>query len=95
MSDFVSKLLDVYVSEKLNLESVLAALSQDGFAPALVFDDDGRWALTFNGSSPVVMDDVPIEMVVTSFVSADQWKPTVKEAVLYALEQSTDEGGGE
>ena len=53
----LKKLHNQYYTEQASAEWVLDKLVNNGYCPALVFDDDGRWALSFDGAMPMVMGD--------------------------------------
>lgn len=54
-----------------------------------IFNDDRwsgplRWAFSATGFSPVV-DDEPVEGQWVFWVEKDDWKPTIREAIDYAI----------
>lgn len=69
----------------MDLIKKLNNLADSGYCPALIFDDDGRWALVFDGVQPVNFSSDPQSMNTTFFVDADSWKDTIEEAVEYAI----------
>ena len=68
-------------------EEALEALAKEGFCPNLLNDDNGHWALVFDGFQSVPFGDDPEDISTTFFVFKDQWKDTVREAIIYSLEQ--------
>src|SRR5262249_35457009 len=66
-----------------SVEEVFEHFANRGYSPALVFDDDGRWAISDMGSSPVPdSENGHTETVgITSIVQPEQWKPTIREAL--------------
>ena len=75
-----------YVSPStFDLASKLNELANVGFCPALIFDDNGHWALAFDGTQSVASLSGPVTTYSTFFVEADMWKDTIEEAVEYSL----------
>ena len=58
---------------------------QDGYN--LISSDNGYWAVSTGGSQPVP-EDPPGDMDIMSLVMADEWKPTIREAIEYAMAQA-------
>lgn len=75
----------------MNLIKELNALADKGYCPALLFDDDGRWALVFDGTQPANLNSNAQSMYTTFFVDADSWKDTIEEAVEYAIKKQSVE----
>lgn len=71
----------------MNLIEELNKLADSGYCPALLFDDDGRWALSFTGTQPVNFESKPMSMYTTFFVESNDWKDTIEEAVEYAIKK--------
>ena len=44
---------------------VVEKFTNDGWCPGLIFDDDGRWALSFVGVQNVNLTDGPIDMSIS------------------------------
>jgi hypothetical protein len=61
----------------------------------LVADDCGRWAISSMGVQPLPESDGGFDEVVgiTSFVEPQEWKPTIREAIDYAILQEREGGG--
>lgn len=57
-------------------------LQANGEGYALVSDDFGRWCCTSTGMQNVPDDpDQPSDIQTTHFVSAAEWKPSVRDAI--------------
>lgn len=54
--------------------------------PGLINDDNGRWAVSFTGTQNVPMEDGPADIWTSYFVEKHEWKPTVREAIIAAIE---------
>lgn len=52
----------------------------------LISDDNGRWAVSTSGIQQVPATE-PKDMMVASFVEADEWKLSIREAIDYAMEE--------
>ena len=64
--------------------------ADEGAAPALVFDDDGHWQVTFEGTQPIPRGDgkgYDQSATICSFTDADKWHTTVAAAIDAALAQ--------
>ena len=70
----------------LNTEEALQELTKIGYAPNLVYDDNGHWAVSFNGFQTLAIGDEPEDASITCFVEKEYWKKEIKEALIYALE---------
>lgn len=73
-------------SGEMTVEEILVKLAKREFAPALLNDSNGHWAITFNGFSSVPKGDEPENTYLTFFVEEDRWKETIHQAMIYALE---------
>ena len=61
-------------------------MADQGYRPSLVFDDDGRWAVSYSGVAPVPDDGGhQTTAYITVEVQPDEWKPSVREAIDAAL----------
>lgn len=66
----------------------LEKITHEGYAPCLVFDDDGHWAVSFSAVQPIPLgegggfDDTVVISVIVNDI--DSWKPTIEEAIEYA-----------
>lgn len=62
-----------------------------GACPGLVYDDNGHWAVAFDGVQNVVTGP-PQDVSTAFFVQASQWRTTIREAIDAAHSQSQREG---
>lgn len=72
-------------SGEISIEQALQELCETGSCPNLLNDDDGRWALVFDGFQDLVIGDKAQDINTSFFVEARYWKDTIKEAVIYSL----------
>ena len=63
----------------------LEKLSKDGYAPSLLNDDNGHWAVKFDSYQTVPLSEDPADVSITTYIMADEWKDTIIEALIYAL----------
>jgi hypothetical protein len=61
-------------------------VTHKGWCPALVFDDNGFWAVSFEGGGPAIWGDAPWAEQITISVEVEPglWRPTAREAIAYA-----------
>jgi len=73
-------------AERLNW---LEAVTHKGYAPQLVYDDNGNWAVSFDGVMPVPQADPPDEpLMVSARVEPHEWRSTTREAVDAAMKEA-------
>lgn len=66
-------------SERLNW---LEGITHRGYAPQVVYDDNGNWAVSFDGVMPVPQADPPDEpLMISARVEPREWAPTVRAAI--------------
>jgi hypothetical protein len=51
----------------------------------LVFNDNGWWAVSFEGGGDLSMDEPPPNGAFSAYVEASQWRETVAEAIDAAI----------
>lgn len=70
-------------SDALSVEVVFERYANAGYCLSLVFDDDGRWAVSDEGMTQSPMSEAghtePVS--VSSTIHPGQWKPSIREAV--------------
>lgn len=81
---------DKYHAGIFSLEETLEALTDCGLAPALVNDDNGRWAVVCDGFCSVPTDQ-PGDWYGSLFVEASEWQPSVQMAMEYFLLRQIEE----
>ena len=72
---------------ELNCEQALEGLSEIGYSPNLLHDDNGHWAVVFDGFQNVPMEDDPGDITTTFFVRAEHWKESIYDALVWSLER--------
>ena len=59
--------------------------TRKGACPALVYDDNGHWALSWTGMQNVVTGKNGKEVWTSFHVPAKDWKPTIRKAIDAAI----------
>ena len=70
------------------IDFILETMTSLGGAPCLLYDDNGNFAVSSDGiqSIPESLDDTD-DISITHFVEKKFWKPTVREAVCFYLDE--------
>lgn len=64
-------------------------MTDEGWAPCIVYDDDGRWAVTYDGSSPIPPDGgfrKPVHIV--TMVMPNLWRDSIRAAIDAAMDDA-------
>lgn len=63
---------------------ILETMTRFGYAPSVIYDDNGMWMVTGDGAQPVVAEDDVLEGNVNMmfFCERKQWFPTIREALV-------------
>jgi len=75
-------------TDVLAVDFVLESLTKLGCAPQVIYDDNGHFAISGSGMSPVPMTDsgkFETSESFTSFVEPDEWYDTIREALNHYL----------
>ncbi len=71
--------------DSFEVDFIIETLTSFGDGPNIVYDDNGLFAVSSDGMQPVVTGDEKIEGSLTIFVEAQQWKPSIREALKHYL----------
>ncbi len=66
----------------LEIDYILETLTKLGFAPNLVYDDNGLFGVSSDGFQQVVTGDEKVTEPITICVEENIWCPTIREAVM-------------
>ena len=64
----------------MTVKELIHFLEENGDGCGLISDDAGHWAVLSSGFQNVP-DNAPQDISTSFFVKADEWKPTIKEAL--------------
>lgn len=67
----------------LPVDFVIEELTKLGQAPSILYDDNGNFAISCDGTQNTVFE--PSDMTITHFINKKMWKPTIREALEYYL----------
>jgi hypothetical protein len=85
---------EVKTPKKYSDSQLLDWLQNNGFmAPGLINDDGdngGLWAVSMTGIQNMPMGEGPQDISTSFFVEAHEWKPTVREAIIAAIEEDEE-----
>ena len=70
----------------LPFEFIIEELTKLGWAPNLLNDDAGRFAITGEGMQNIPSPDAKIDMQLEFWVTKDHWHDTIREALNYYLD---------
>lgn len=89
MTEKVQEIIQLIEIGKMEVDTALEAVANDGLCPCLLNDDFGNWALALDGYQSVPENPGEPSDIETSFwVAKDFWKKTIKEAIIYSLTES-------
>lgn len=84
--DTYEKIKQRITSREINCEQGLEDLAKIGYCPNLMNDDNGHWAVKFDGFQNVPMGDEPDDIQSTCWIEKKCWKDSIYEALIFALE---------
>jgi len=82
----VEKILSKFRDNTMSFDSAFQALSEIGYCPNLLNDDNGYWAVTFDGMQNIRQTDDE-DYTGSFYIEAKYWKETIREALIVALEE--------
>jgi len=72
---------------KYPVDIIIQALTRLGWAPQVLYDENGMFAVSGDGMAPVVTGEQRLEGHMTTFVGSHQWFPTIREALQQYLNE--------
>ena len=69
----------------LPFDFMIIELTKLGEAPSMIYDDNGHFAISGNGYQDVSFAEEPEDLKVCTFIRADEWKSTPREALKHYL----------
>lgn len=70
--------------DKLSVDFMLETLTHLGWAPCVIYDDDGNWAISGDGFSNVRMSSKD-DFQISNSIEAKFFKPTIRKALKFYL----------
>lgn len=77
--------------DTLPFDFMLNQLSRLGFPIAVLNDDNGNWAVVADGYQSATFGDDAMDVDTHFWVSARHWKPTLREALKFFLEDDEED----
>jgi hypothetical protein len=68
----------------------LEAMVDEGACPGLINDDNGHWCVSFEGTQNVPLAEEPQDIWTSFFVEEGKWKPSIREAIIAAIEEQDE-----
>jgi hypothetical protein len=83
----ITEIRQKFKSKEFDAQQVLEECAYIGMCPNLLNDDNGSWALVFDGYQTVNTNNGPRATAIQSqfWVPKKYWKPTIRQAILAAL----------
>jgi hypothetical protein len=81
------EIVEKFKSGEASFIETFEELASIGHCPNLLNDDNGHWAVKFDGFQSVPFGDEPDDVETTFFVEKDSWRDTIREALAAALEE--------
>lgn len=69
----------------LSFEFIIEELTKLGHAPCLLYDDNGNFAISGEGMQTISPDGIDNQELF-HFIKKEMWKPTIREALNYYLD---------
>lgn len=70
-------------------------LEKYGFGAALINDDNGHWAVAFDGWQNILKGKEPYDIQTTHFVEKDKWRDDIRSAIDEAMDEHAKHKKGE
>ena len=74
-----------YSTDIADAWTVVERMVNNGYCPGLLFDDNGHWALAFDGAQSLSIGDEPDDVSTSFFVGKDLWCDTAPLAICRAV----------
>jgi len=75
----------------LTIDFIFETLTSLGGCPNLLYDDDGRWAVTDDGYQNVNTTEEAIDIKTSFFVEKEKWEDTIYKALENYFKRSSEE----
>jgi hypothetical protein len=81
-------ILQMLRERKINSEEALETLAKIDCSPGLFNDHNGHWAVAFSGFQEIPFSSDPESISVSIFIEKECWYPSIREALIYAIENN-------
>jgi len=86
LRDEILNLIFKYEPE-LDTDCIIETMTELGYAPNILYDDNGNFSVVTDCFTSVSFGDEPVDMDMSFHVEAKCWKPTIREALKFYLEE--------
>jgi hypothetical protein len=91
--DRLRDVLPLYSSDMAAAWQVVEKLADDGYCPGLIFDDNGHWSLSLDGSQNVPTKEGEQDIWTNFYVEADAWFDDAALAICVTVLKVYDSDG--
>lgn len=81
----INKIKRKVKNKEISCEQAFERLAEIGYCPNLLNDDNGHWAVKFDGFQNVPSSDNPEDISTIFFIEEKDWKNSIYEALIWAL----------
>lgn len=83
----LNELLIKLKNNEITCDEALSQLSLSGFCPSIISNDNGQWAVVFDGVQFSAVSEFPEDAIASYYIDKKYWKPTVREALVFAISE--------
>lgn len=80
-------LIDKIKNRDISFIEALQELSEFGFCPNLLNDDNGHWAVVYDGFQTLAYGDEPCDVQSSFYVEKKFWKDNIYDALIVSFEE--------
>lgn len=83
----LKKLIKMLKQRTIDFDVALEILASKGFPPNIFYDDNGHWAVSFDGLQTIPLSSGNEDIAICSFIEKDKWQNNLWDALIKALEE--------
>jgi len=89
IDDLEEQILNLINQDKdsLPIDFIIEELTKLGWAPSLLYDDNGHFAVTADGYQTIT--EGTSDVTIMCFIPKDYWKDSIREALNYFLDKNS------
>lgn len=89
IDELSDQIIDLILTHSVDLEVdfILESLTYLGHAPNILYDDNGSFSVTCDGTQSISFGDEPVDVEMSFFVPKERWFPTIRKALNHFLEE--------